>query len=250
MTSWRVDCCDALEGLRQLEAGSVDMVFCDPPYGLEFNSGGDLAHRWECAFGGEAQQREANPLPGDSRAEFTDRLPLIINELARVLVKGGCCCCCCGGGGPKPIFAEMTLMLDAAPGLDFKQAVVWDKGGLGMGLHYRRNYEFVLVAQKRGAACKWYDTTHRVANVVRLRKIIPSAEQHPTEKPWELAAKFILLHSQPGDLVLDCFAGSGSTGEAALRTGRRFLGMDIDPHWAESARARLEAVDAQSPLGF
>jgi site-specific DNA-methyltransferase (adenine-specific) len=238
---------DALEVLRGMEAGSVDMVFCDPPYGIDANSGGDLIHRWECAFGGEERQRDARPIMGDSREEFTDKLPLIINELARVLVKGGCCCCCCcGGGGPQPIFAEMTLMMDAAPGMDFKQAVVWDKGGLGMGLHYRRNYEFVLVSQKRGAACKWYDTSHRIANVLRLNKIIPSAEQHPTEKPWQLAAHFIRLHSQPGELVLDCFAGSGSTGEAAIRENRRFLGVEIDPHWREMAERRLNA--AQPPL--
>lgn len=120
--------------------------------------------------------------------------------------------------------------------------VVWDKGPMGMGWHYRRSYETVLVAQVPGAACRWYDDTHAVENIIRpgtAPKIIPSAEQHPTEKPWQLAAHFIKLHTQPGDLVLDPFCGSGSTGVAAVMLGRRFLGIELDPQYAGMARRRI-----------
>ncbi len=228
---WHDDC---LRVLPSLPDASVDMVFCDPPYGLSYNNG-DLASVREEALG-VGPSGDPRPIVGDDRAFFAETLPLVFAELSRVLVRGGCCCCCGGGGGPQPIFAEMTLMLDRTPGLQFKQAVVWDKGGLGMGWHYRRNYEFVLVAEKPGAACKWYGG-NTVANVVRIPKIIPSADQHPVEKPWELAAFFIRLHSQPGETVLDCFAGKGSTGVAAQKTGRRFLGIEIDEaHVADAAR--------------
>jgi site-specific DNA-methyltransferase (adenine-specific) len=230
--------------MAALEAGSVDMVFCDPPYGIGFNDG-DLAQLRESALGvGEAG--DARPIANDNRTWFLEALPPIFAELSRVLVPGGCCCCCCCGGGPQPIFAEMTLMLDRTPGFQFKQAVVWDKGGLGMGWHYRRNYEFVLVAQKKGAACKWYDDSHMIPNLLRLPKIIPAADQHPTAKPPELAAWFIRLHSQPGDLVLDCFMGGGSTGVACVNLGRDFLGFEIDEGYCEMARRRLQA--AQPPL--
>ena len=231
---------DCLAVLPTLPDRSVDMVFCDPPYGLAMNAvDGTMASRREWVLGrGTREECEATarPIEQDDRTFFIDTLPLVFAELARVLVPGGCCCCCCGGGGPQPIFAEMTLMLDRTPGLKFKQAVVWDKGGLGMGWHYRRNYEFVLVAEKPGAACKWYGG-NTVANVVRIPKIIPSAAQHPTAKPPELAEFFIRLHSQPGELVLDCFAGKGSTGVAAKRLGRCFIGIEIDEaHVADAAR--------------
>jgi len=136
--------------------------------------------------------------------------------------------------------------MDAVIG--FKHAVVWDKGGLGMGWHYRRNYEFVLVAEKPGAKCKWYGGLTQ-SNVVRIPKIIPSAHQHPVEKPWELAAFFIRLHSQPGETVLDCFAGKGSTGVAAQKLGRRFLGIEIDEaHVADAAR-KLGDLERQLQTG-
>ena len=248
--TWEVRQGDCLELITALPDASVDMVFCDPPYGIGMNDG-DLAHNWERAFSGAGNPSaaDARPHANDNAEWFHDSLPLVIAELSRVLVKGGCCCCCCGGGGgPLPIFADMTLMLDRAPGLKFKQAVVWDKGGLGMGIHYRRCYEFVLVAQRKGAACKWYDTTKSAANVLRRGKILPSAIEHPCAKPWQLSEHFMRLHSLPGDLVLDCFSGGGSTGEAAVRTGRRFLGMEIDPHWVEYSRRRIGS--AQPPLVF
>ena len=125
--------------------------------------------------------------------------------------------------------------------------VVWDKGPIGMGWHYRRSYETVLVAQKPGAACRWFDETNAIENIIRpgannIRKIIPNATEHPTPKPWQLAAHFIELHTKPGDLVLDPFMGGGSTAEACKRTGRRFLGFEIDPHWFAVSLQRITDV--------
>jgi site-specific DNA-methyltransferase (adenine-specific) len=128
--------------------------------------------------------------------------------------------------------------------LDFKQMIVWDKGPIGMGWHYRRSYETVLVGQKRGAACKWYDASDKIENIIRpgylgIRKIIPQADEHPTPKPPELARHFIRLHTQPGDIVLDPFNGAGSTGLAAVAEHRRYIGIEIDPVWFDLACTRI-----------
>ena len=231
---------NALELIREVPYGSVDMVFMDPPYGHN-NNDGDLISSWEAALG-KGKAGPARPIANDG-AEANAVLAAILPEIKRVLVPGGCCCCCGGGGGPDPQFARWSLMLDEAIG--FKMAVVWDKGPIGMGWHYRRSYEMVLVAMKDGAACKWYDETQRIENVIRhIPKILPQKDQHPTEKPIELAQHFIRLHSQPGDLVLDPFAGSGSTLVAAKREGRRFLGFEIDQRWYEMAKKRIsDAVE-------
>jgi len=234
---------DCLDLMASLPGESIDLVLTDPPYGLNYNNG-DLASVWEEALG-HGPAGPARPIAGDGRDDWVQNLPLWMEQFARVLVKGGCCCCCCCGGGPSPIFAEMTLAMDAA--MQFKQAIVWDKGGLGMGWHYRRSYEFMLVAQKPGAACKWYGD-NRQSNVVRIPKIIPSAVQHPTEKPVRLMEQFILLHSRPGDLILEPFAGSGSTLEAAERLGRRWIAAEIDPMWAEKAQTRAERARLSRPL--
>jgi site-specific DNA-methyltransferase (adenine-specific) len=230
---------DALTALADIPDASIDMVFTDPPYGHN-NNNGDLIHRREAALGrlpcGENPPLDRKIM--NDGPEANDLFRSVLPELFRVLKPGSCCCCCCGGGGgPDPQFARWSLWMDEV--FDFKQMVVWDKGPMGMGWHYRRSYEVVLVGQKPGAACKWYDTTNAVENIIRgVNKIIPRGHQHPTSKPVALAAHFIKLHSQPGEVVLDPFCGGGSTLEAARGLGRKSIGIDLDPEHIATCRAR------------
>ncbi len=66
--------------------------------------------------------------------------------------------------------------------------------------------------------------------------------KHPCEKPLELLKHIVQTSSRPGAVVLDCFMGSGSTGEAALSLGREFIGIDYLEHWCKVGEARLKAV--------
>ncbi len=230
---------DARAILPNLEAGSIDFVFTDPPYGHN-NNNGDLIHRWEAALGrlpcGE-ESPAGRPIANDG-AEANDLIQWAFEEWSRLLSPGCCCCCCCCGGGPDPQSARWSLWLDKAIG--FKQMVIWDKGPMGMGWHYRRSYETVLVGEKPGAACRWFDETNKIENIIRdLPKIIPSALDHPTPKPTALAEHFIALHTKPGDLVLDCFAGAGTTLQAARNGGRRAIGIEISEDYCRMAVNRL-----------
>ena len=237
------DCREILPGIA---SESVDFVFTDPPYGHN-NNNGDLAHHWERALGlvkrGAAEAGAARPIANDG-SEANELVRWFYGEAARLLVKGGCCCCCGGGGGPDPQFARWSLWLDDAIG--FKHAVVWDKGGLGMGWHYRRNYEMVLIGQKPGAACKWYGGND-VPNVLRIAGLKPKAEGHPTPKPVALPRWFIRLHSAPGELVLDPFMGSGTTLVAAKLEGRKAIGIEIEEKYCEMAVKRLAQEVLQFP---
>jgi DNA modification methylase len=243
---------DCLEVLPQLASESIDCIVTDPPYGHNNNNNGDLIHRWEAALGhGPVSDDDKRPIANDG-PEANEIFRAVLPEWKRLLKPGSCCCCCCcGGGGPDPQFARWSLWLDEV--LNFKQMVVWDKGPMGMGWHYRRSYETVLVAEKPGAACKWHDDTDKVENIIRpgykgIRKIIPSADEHPTPKPVNLAAHFVGLHTLPGEVVLDCFAGRAWVGEACVNTGRHFVGIEIDEHWAERAVRRIKDALAQLPL--
>ncbi len=66
--------------------------------------------------------------------------------------------------------------------------------------------------------------------------------RHPTQKPLALIERCLAASTMPGQRVLDPFAGSGSTGVAALRLGRRFVGCEIDEAYARLASARMRAV--------
>jgi site-specific DNA-methyltransferase (adenine-specific) len=231
---------DCREILPTLEP--VDMIFTDPPYGHN-NNNGDLINNWENALGKNKEKAkiESRPIANDG-PEANDLVKWFFGETKRLLAKGGCCCCCCCGGGPDPQFARWSLWLNDV--LDFKQMVIWDKGPMGMGWHYRRSYETVLIAQKPGAPCKWYDETDKIENIIRpgykgISKIIPSATDHPTPKPIELISHFVQLHSLTGETILDPFMGAGTTLRAAKDLGRKSVGIEIDEHWCEIAAKRM-----------
>lgn len=234
----------------------VDMVFTDPPYGHNNNNNGDLIHRREAALGrfpsgGDSPQGRPIANDGPEANElFRAAIPLLNDRLSR---GGCCCCCCCGGGGPDPQFARWSMWMNEV--FDFKQMVIWDKGPMGMGWHYRRSYETVLVGQKKGGACKWYDESDKIENIIRpghygIRKIIPKAGDAPTPKPPELAAHFIRLHSLPGETVLDPFMGRASTGIACIEQGRKFVGIEIDPGEFDHAVKRIREAWVSRPRLF
>jgi len=170
-----------------------------------------------------------------------------VKETLRILTEDGGCCCCCGGGGPDPQFARWTLIMDKY--LSFKQMIVWDKGPMGMGWRYRRSYETILVASKKDKMA-WYDKSKKIENIIRpgykgIKKIIPSKDQHPTQKPVNLMKHFIELHTQEGDIVLDPFLGSGTTAIACLELNRRFIGIELSSEYCEMARKRISKVQPQ-----
>lgn len=69
---------------------------------------------------------------------------------------------------------------------------------------------------------------------------------HPTQKPIELLERFVLASTKQGDVVLDPCMGSGSTGVACVRTGRKFIGMELDPGYFEIASQRIRAAQEEA----
>jgi DNA modification methylase len=73
---------------------------------------------------------------------------------------------------------------------------------------------------------------------------------HPYEKPYSLLERLIRIYSNPGDMILDPFCGSGRIGIAALRTGRSFIGIEQDPKWFELAKENIEKEKYKTSLDF
>jgi site-specific DNA-methyltransferase (adenine-specific) len=91
-----------------------------------------------------------------------------------------------------------------------------------------------------------YDSTDRYPRSILT---FPSDKQrsnlHPTQKPLALVEWLVRTYSNTGDVVLDNCMGSGSTGVAALKHGRRFIGMELDEHYFQVAKERLESFDKE-----
>ena len=231
VTLYHGDCREVLPTLR---SGSVRLLWTDPPYG-HANQSGDLqsARMRDGVQGGSTKAPE--PIRNDDQNDMRLAVSGMLNEAVRLMCADCCCCCCAGGGGPTPTFAWLAQSMDS--GLwRFFHAVVWDKTdrGPGLGWKLRRDYEFVMMAHRRGGKLSWAGDA--VSNIWRV-----APEQnfyHPNQKPEELIAGFIRASTSGGDLVLDPFAGSGTTLVAAKRLGRKAIGIEIEERYCEIAASR------------
>ncbi|MBD3349445.1 MAG: hypothetical protein GF400_09665 [Candidatus Eisenbacteria bacterium] len=245
---------DARDVLPTLPDRSVDLVMTDPPYGINWADGNDLSSVRHQVFHQTQRKAITREIANDSSADANELVRWMFGQSVRLLDRGCLCCCCTGGGGPNPMFAHWTLMMDEIFGINIKhrdgteehkggfvQAVVWRKPGLGLGIQWRRSYEFVLVAKRPGGPSKWRGGK-KECNVVEARKILAKEWQHPTEKPVGLMSYFINLYSDPEDIVLDPFMGRGATLIAARDSQRRAIGIESDERWCESAAKRLDQM--------
>ena len=205
---------EAIEFLRRQPALSIDAVVTDPPYFLP-------AQHYN------TEKKWPRSLADVSILEhfFRD----LFAEFARVTKPTSPWIVFCDGQ-TYPIFYSLMY-----PHKDRLIDVVWDKIHIGMGSGIRRQHEWILLG-----------TTNQTWNgqcpSVIQEKRVHSSRTHPAEKPVALMRKLIVLTTQPGDLVVDPFSGSCSTGEAAVLEGRRFLGCELDQRYAQDANTRVRSA--------
>lgn len=215
---------DAVSWLRSLPDASVDLVITDPAYeSLE-------KHR---AIGTTTRLKHSKASSNDWFSIFPNaRFGELFAEVYRVLRRNTHFYLLCD---PETMFVAKPMA--EAAGFKFWKPLVWDKRRIGMGYHYRSRYEFVLFFEK--GKRKLHDLgTPDVLEIPRV------AHGYPAEKPVELAEVLIRQSTEPGELVIDPFMGSGSVGVAAARLGRSFAGCDLSVEACEITDHRLREAGA------
>ena len=236
---WCVVQADCLEVMRCLSARSVAHVITDPPYEAEAHT---LQRRLRgVSDGAGGRVLNVAPLnfdevrPGDREAWGA--------EIARVASRWALVFC--------QVEAAMLWRYSLAP-LVYKRTCVWvkpdgmpqltgDRPGMG--------YESIVTAHVPGRS-RWNGGgrvgvyTHNKADPLRPGQ----KNEHPTTKPLPLMLDLVRDFTDPGEVILDPFAGSGTTGVAALRLGRRTILIEKDPKYAALARERMMAEEAGSTL--
>lgn len=132
-----------------------------------------------------------------------------------------------------PLWAEAVEDL----GLTLKQVLIWEKGYPGMGdldYNWGCGYEMILYCKKGNRP-----VAHRRRAVISINRLPWGQNIHPTEKPVALLETLIEMSTNPGDLVVDPYAGSGSTIWAAQRLGRRGIGIEQEEAYVKAANERL-----------
>lgn len=133
----------------------------------------------------------------------------------------------CSNARTKTVFDQAAVQA----GFKVRVPLVWDKCSVGLGGIWRSQFEYVLFYTKG----KRPGNHRNRGNVLRAPRV---RRGYPTEKPVALLRALIEQSSAPGELVLDPFTGSGSTGQAAAELDRRALLCDVTPQFAERRLGR------------
>ena len=216
---------DSFELLKEIPAKSIDLIITDPPYGLNFRSA------WP------SEERKKDFIENDKPAELIPLINKVIPELIRVMKDDSEIYWFCGGGG-SPILAWAWLEFKKyEPELRVKNLLVWDKLYVGLGWDWRFQYETIFQLVKgKGKLNK----DKSASNVLRAKKIIPKAEEHPTPKSEDIIWEIMKRKSEVGDIILDPFNGGGATTLTAYKNNRKFIGIEIQENYCKIARDRLK----------
>jgi modification methylase len=243
---------DCVAEMARLPAASVDLIFADPPYNLQLQ--GDLKRPDDSRV--DAVDDDWDKFASFSAYDDFTRAWLIA---ARRVMKPSATIWVIGSY--HNIFRVGTILQDL--GFWILNDVVWRKTNPMPNFRGRRftNAHETMIWAGREAGAKGYTFNYEALKAgnedvqVRSDWTLPlctgeerikgrdGKKLHPTQKPEALLARVILSSSRPGDLILDPFSGTGTTGAAAKRLGRQFIGIERDPAYAAAAGARLAEVE-------
>ncbi len=240
----RLICGDATDPdtyARLLDGGEAQMVFTDPPYNVPIDghvSGlGKVKHRAFAMASGEMTE-----------AQFTAFLTTVFDNLANRSADGAIHFVCMDWRHIGEVRAAGGRAYT-----ELKNLCIWAKTNGGMGSLYRSQHELVFVFKAGkgshinnvdlGKHGRYRTNLWSYAGINGFGKDRDAElALHPTVKPVALVADAILDCSMRGGIVLDAFAGSGTTLVAAQKTGRRGYGIELDPHYCDLIVRRLEGV--------
>lgn len=240
---------DCIEIMRQLPAQSVDCIFADPPYNLQLRQELYRPNRTKVdAVNDEWDQFESF----DAYDAFTTQW---LTEARRVLKDTGTLWVI---GTYHNIFRIGKIMQDL--GFWILNDIIWVKTNPMpnfRGVRFTNAHETLIWAQKeQGKPYTFnYHTMKALNDDLQMRSDwhiplctgserlrVNGEKAHSTQKPEALLYRVILASTKPGDVILDPFLGTGTTGVVAKRLARRWIGIEKDARYVELAQRRIEAV--------
>ncbi len=233
-----IHCADSRD-MHHLPDNSVHLMITSPPYNVGKEYDADL-----------------------TLAEYKDLLAGVMNEVYRVLVEGGRACVNVANLGRSPYIPLHLYLTQIAHDCGFymRGEIIWDKGAsAGVSCAWgswqsssnpvlRDVHEYILVFCKgtfkrhpvKQNSIGRDDFLESTKSIWRFPAASAKRSRHPAPFPVELPLRLIHLYSFVGDVVLDPFIGSGTTAEAAILAGRRYVGYDISEEYAQIARERVQ----------
>lgn len=238
------------ENMKEIPDNSLHLMVTSPPYNVSKEYDEDL-----------------------SLKEYLQLLRNVFTETYRVLVYGGRACVNVANLGRRPYIPLSDYISHMMIEIGFKMRgeIIWAKGaGAGVSMAWgswqsasnpvlRDTHEYILVFSKGTFERKKGDRENTITkeqfmewtkSVWTINPESAKKVKHPAPFPVELPYRLIQLYTFKGDVILDPFMGSGSTAIAALKSGRKYVGYDIDPEYIKIAEERIAPYQQQLVLNL
>lgn len=212
---------DCMEGLKLIDDNSIDLVIIDPPYLLNINKVKNVSN----------MNRYANDLLNLKDGFDLKVLDLLIQKMKKINIY---------------IYCSKRQVKDLLNYFSNKncnhEILTWHKQNPSplINNNYLPDTEYILFFREKGVKLYGNYHTKRKYYISLTNKVDKQKYKHPTIKPLELIEYHIENSSKEGDLILDCFAGSGTTLVGAINKNRRYIGFEIDKNYYEIAKKRIE----------
>jgi site-specific DNA-methyltransferase (adenine-specific) len=214
---------DCLDFMAKLPDGCIDLVVTDSPYGIAY-----------------VQNHISIKHDTIENDDFEDTKPLLekyFKECYRIMKEDSALYSFCSWHKVGWFQQELEKYFQ------LKNLIVWNKNTHGTGDlkgSYGPKHELVWFCHKGRPLLRG----DRPVDVINCEKVNSIESGHPTPKPTKLLEMFIKTSSDEGDIVFDGFAGSGSTGVAAVSVGRRFVGCELIEKYQQIAQKRIDVAEA------
>lgn len=199
---------DCLQIMKTYPNNCIDLILTDPPYG------DNVAYGWN----NKIIKNNENPLINCNA----------LIEMYRIL-KQNRSLYIFTNWKHYPFLTEFIIRYTK---FNIRHLIVWKKHNFGLGWAFRHQYELILVLEKGKPK---YNLTD-FSDVQTSSHINHNKLNHPHQKPLDLLKKIILHSSKEGDLILDPFAGSGSTCKACNELNRNWIGIELDERWIDTIK--------------
>lgn len=215
---------DCLEAMKKIPDGSIDLVLTDPPY--KVISGGNKCEKWKKGYAKSVLHKNDGKIFTHNNINHEDWLTecfRVLSEQSHLYVM------------TNTINLVNLVIAAEKVGFSLHNILVWEKNTANANRWYMKNCEYTIFLRKGKAKT----INNPSSKTVHTFKNPTGSKLHPTEKPVELMTLYVSNSTRIGEVVLDPFMGSGTTGVACKNLNRNFIGIELDETYYNIAKTRI-----------